>query len=140
MTASFYRFAWITILALISAVSLLHVFWGDIDIDEEFYISLAWFVSEGNTPYYDFFYTQTPLLPYVYGFILKPFGIQLVSARLLSTAFTLGSVVFSMQIERKRDAGDWNDSLIVKEPAVEYGADKAVPADLDLLLQNCITA
>jgi four helix bundle protein len=44
------------------------------------------------------------------------------------------------QIERKRDAGDWNDSLIVKEPAVEYGADKAVPADLDLLLQNCITA
>ncbi|MGA2905971.1 MAG: glycosyltransferase family 39 protein, partial [Candidatus Korobacteraceae bacterium] len=39
-------------------------------------------------PYLDFFYTQAPLLPYVYALWLKCFGISWSSARLLSVLLT----------------------------------------------------
>ena len=39
-------------------------------------------------------------------------------------------------LERKRDAGDWTETLIVREDSPEYGADPAITHDLQLLLAN----
>ena len=39
-------------------------------------------------------------------------------------------------LERKRDAGDWTETLVVREGSIEYGADQAIAHDLDLLQLN----
>lgn len=39
-------------------------------------------------------------------------------------------------LERKRDANDWNESLVVREDPIEYGADIAVTHDLGILLDG----
>ncbi len=67
-----------------------------IDGDEGFYILAAKYVLEGKHPYLDFFYPQMPLLPYVYGFWMKIFGISWYSARCLSAVFAIiiGYLIF----------------------------------------------
>ncbi|MDX2474442.1 MAG: glycosyltransferase family 39 protein [Candidatus Krumholzibacteria bacterium] len=55
-----------------------------LDGDEGYYASAARLVSEGRTPYEDFFYPQMPLLPYVYAPFYKMVGSSLASMRLLS--------------------------------------------------------
>ncbi len=45
-----------------------------IDGDEGYYATAARLVSEGRTPYLDFFYPQMPLLPYVYAPAFKVVG------------------------------------------------------------------
>ncbi|MCB0335626.1 MAG: glycosyltransferase family 39 protein, partial [Bdellovibrionales bacterium] len=42
--------------------------------DEGFYVLASKLVAQGRTPYFDFFYPQMPLLPYVYGLLIKLFG------------------------------------------------------------------
>ena len=39
-------------------------------------------------------------------------------------------------LERKRDAGDWTETLIVREDSIEYGVEPAIAHDLDLLHLN----
>ena len=39
-------------------------------------------------------------------------------------------------LERKRDAGDWTETLVVREEAPEYGADPAIAHDLSILESN----
>ena len=39
-------------------------------------------------------------------------------------------------LERKSDAGDWTETLVVREGSIEYGADPAIAHDLDLLQLN----
>ena len=39
-------------------------------------------------------------------------------------------------LERKRDANDWTETLIVHEDPIEYGADPAVTHDLNLFLDG----
>ena len=39
-------------------------------------------------------------------------------------------------LERKRDAKDWTETLLVREDPIEYGADPAVTHDLSLLLDG----
>ena len=39
-------------------------------------------------------------------------------------------------LERKRDTGDWTETLVVKEESTEYEADRAVTLDLQLLESN----
>ena len=39
-------------------------------------------------------------------------------------------------LERKRDAGDWTETLVVREDSIEYGAEPAIAHDLDLLQLN----
>ena len=43
-------------------------------------------------------------------------------------------------LERKRDAGDWTETLVVREGSIEYGADPAIAHDLDLLQLNLSTS
>jgi hypothetical protein len=39
-------------------------------------------------------------------------------------------------LERKRDAGSWTESLIVREGTPEYGSDRAITHDLHLFETN----
>jgi four helix bundle protein len=39
-------------------------------------------------------------------------------------------------LERKRDAGDWTETLVVREDPPDYGADPAIAHDLQLLIAN----
>ena len=59
-----------------------------VDGDEGFYLLASRLVLNHKTPYLDFFYTQAPLLPYVYGLWMKLFGISWFSARTLSSVLT----------------------------------------------------
>ena len=59
-----------------------------VDGDEGFYLLASRLVLEHKKPYLDFFYTQAPLLPYVYGLWMKLFGVTWWSAKLLSALLT----------------------------------------------------
>ena len=47
--------------------SLVFVFRGELNADEGWYLYAGKLVYQGWMPYHDFAYTQTPLLPYIYG-------------------------------------------------------------------------
>lgn len=52
--------------------------------DEGYYLMAARLVMQGRLPYVDFFYTQTPLLPYIYGIWMKIFAMSWFSARVFA--------------------------------------------------------
>lgn len=55
-----------------------------VNLDEGWYLWASKLVYEGKLLYWDFAYTQTPLLPYVYGLFLRSFGEGLYQGRILS--------------------------------------------------------
>ena len=59
-----------------------------IDGDEGFYLLAARLVLAHKKPYLDFFYTQAPLLPYVYALWMKFTQVSWASARLFSALLT----------------------------------------------------
>jgi len=59
-----------------------------IDPDEGFYLLASRLVYQHKLPYVDFFYTQAPLLPYVYGLWLHIGGESWLWARSLSAGLT----------------------------------------------------
>lgn len=67
-----------------------------IDGDEGFYLLASRLVLMHKTPYVDFFYTQAPLLPYVYALWMKCTAVSWTSARVLSALLTalLGSLLY----------------------------------------------
>jgi len=70
-----------------------------IDPDEGYYILASRLVFQHKMPYRDFLYTQTPLLPYVYGLWMQLGGISWASARSLSVGFTdVLSILLYIQI------------------------------------------
>jgi 4-amino-4-deoxy-L-arabinose transferase-like glycosyltransferase len=79
-------------LAVFAGVSLLRT----VDGDEGDYMLAARQVFEGRLPYVDFMFTQTPLVPYVYGLWMKLFGVNWYAARLLSALFAtaLGTLIY----------------------------------------------
>jgi hypothetical protein len=67
-----------------------------IDGDEGYLLMAARLVSEGRWPYRDFFFTQTPLLPAVFGILFWGLGRSWLRARLLAglIAVALGLLVY----------------------------------------------
>jgi 4-amino-4-deoxy-L-arabinose transferase-like glycosyltransferase len=67
-----------------------------IDADEGFYLMASRLVLQHKAPYVDFFYQQTPLLPYAYALWMKVFGVSWLSARTFTALLTaiLGLLVF----------------------------------------------
>ena len=67
-----------------------------IDGDEGFYLLAARLVLLHKTPYLDFFYTQAPLLPYVYAIWMKVAGVTWIAGRTLPAVLTslLGLLIF----------------------------------------------
>ncbi len=82
--------ALLLIVVINAAVCALHAARRPIDGDEAYYAMAARQVSEGHTPYLDFFYPQGPLLPYVYAPAVILGGHQLLTLRGLSVV--LGAI------------------------------------------------
>ncbi|MFI5121760.1 MAG: glycosyltransferase family 39 protein [Vicinamibacteria bacterium] len=61
-----------------------------IDLDEGYYGLAAKLAFDGEVPYRDFFYLQTPLIPYVYGAWIQVFGASIYATRALSLLLGLG--------------------------------------------------
>src|SRR5271157_795424 len=84
----------------------LHQF---IDGDEGFYLLASRLVLAHKTPYLDFFYTQAPLLPYVYAIWMKFVGVTWVSGRTLPALLTalVGLMVYGQvcHVTRRSLAG-----------------------------------
>ncbi|MDX6423441.1 MAG: hypothetical protein QOI67_912 [Gaiellaceae bacterium] len=60
-----------------------------VDVDEGSYAAASALALDGVVPYRDFLYTQTPLLPYVYGAWAEVVGEHWLAIRALSLAFGL---------------------------------------------------
>ncbi len=72
-----------------------------IDADEGYYLLAARLVSEGKVLYSDFFYTQMPLLPYIYALWGKIFGLSWFGARMLNAVTTLCIALLTVGIVRQ---------------------------------------
>jgi len=65
----------------------------------------------------------------------------------LSTFERIDTLIFRLEnrllklvesLERKRDANDWTETLVVREDPTEYGADSAITHDLHILLDGAV--
>ncbi len=72
-----------------------------IDGDEGFYLMASKLVFQHKVPYRDFFFTQTPLLPYVYGLWMHFAGHSWIAARMFSggLAALVGTVLFGFVLK-----------------------------------------
>ena len=92
---------WIpAVLALIVAacVAVLSVWWGSVNQDEGWYLYAARLVGEGKLPYRDFFFTQGPVLPFLYS-ALPIHG--LLSGRLVTLGFSLAATLMAIAFARQ---------------------------------------
>ena len=90
--------AWLLAAAVALFTIVLAVWWGGINQDEGWYLYAARLVGESKVPYRDFFFTQGPILPYMYS-ALPVDG--LLSGRLVTLAFSLFSVLVSIAFARR---------------------------------------
>jgi hypothetical protein len=85
------------VLALALLVELALLLWfRQVNLDEGWYLWASKLVYEGKVLYRDFAYTQTPLLPYLYGLSQKVLGEGLYQGRLFTLALTLATVAFTV--------------------------------------------
>lgn len=96
----------------------------NIDGDEGLYLEAVRQILEGKRLYFDFFYQQMPLLPYIYAGWAKLFGLSLLSARWLSLLFFLGAGVWTTAYVGKR----CRDPLLICLVALLYYASGMVLA------------
>src|SRR3990172_6278796 len=91
-------------------LGLVFVFFRFVDADEGLYLNSTYLVKQEQIPYFDFFYPQAPLLPYVYAPI-SDLGINsLFLGRLISLLISLilGLLLFFYY---RRITGDSKSSL-----------------------------
>lgn len=90
--------AWFMAAVIAVFTSVLAVWWGGVNQDEGWYLYAARLVGEGKVPYRDFFFTQGPILPYIY----SAMPIQgLLSGRLVTLAFSLFSMLAAIAFARR---------------------------------------
>lgn len=96
---------WSSLAAAVLAALCLYAFaawFGNLNQDEGWYLYAARRVSEGAVPYRDFFFTQGPVMPYVYGLLAKlwvPAGI--LGGRLVTVFFGLLGCVLTALLARR---------------------------------------
>ncbi|KAA0234178.1 MAG: hypothetical protein JJLCMIEE_01914 [Acidimicrobiales bacterium] len=79
---------WVAVAAYV-LVALVYLVRGRINFDEGWYLYAGRLAYRGEVPYRDFAYTQTPLLPYVYGLpqtVLSSLWVGRVTSLVLATA------------------------------------------------------
>ncbi|MCK9995115.1 MAG: glycosyltransferase family 39 protein [Candidatus Krumholzibacteria bacterium] len=102
MTSRQHRFLILLIILAFFAGTLVLSRHRPIDGDEGYYATAARLVSEGQTPYLDFFYPQMPLLPYLYAPVYKLAGSSLVGMRLFSVLLgALSLVLWGLILQRR---------------------------------------
>lgn len=89
------RFALAFMAILFLSVMLISAVFLPINQDEGWYLQAGKMVFDGKLPYKDFMYTQTPLLPYIYGWTVGISSGNLLFARLISVIFCTISLVVS---------------------------------------------
>ncbi len=90
-------FAFVIYLAFTFSFILL----GKVNADEGWYLYASKLVYEGRLPYQDFAYTQTPLLPYVYGIAQEIFSPSIYLGRIVTSLFSFAALIISVSIARK---------------------------------------
>lgn len=90
--------AWLVASVVAVIAIVLAVWWGSVNQDEGWYLYAARLVGEGKVPYRDFFFTQGPVLPYVYS-VMPIHG--LLSGRLVTLVFSIFSVLVAIALARK---------------------------------------
>ena len=78
--------------------AVLAVWWGAVNQDEGWYLYAARLVGEGKLPYRDFFFTQGPVLPFIYS-VLPIHG--LLSGRLVTFGFSLFATLTAVAFARR---------------------------------------
>lgn len=77
---------------LLCGVALLYLaVFRYVNLDEGWYLWAAMLVYKGSMPYRDFAYTQTPLLPYVYGLPAQILGLGVLQGRVITLTFALAA-------------------------------------------------
>lgn len=85
---------------------LVNVVWGPLNQDEGWYLLAAKNTAAGRMPYRDFFFTQGPFMPYVYGllsFVWAPLGV--LGGRLLTFAFGFLAALLAADTARRCQPG-----------------------------------
>lgn len=100
--------AWLLASVVAVCVALLAVWWGGVNQDEGWYLYAARLVGEGKVPYRDFFFTQGPVLPYIYS-IMPVHG--LLSGRLVTFAFSVLSVLVAIAFARRLVSGESRNAV-----------------------------
>lgn len=100
-------------LAVTAAFLVPLAVWGLVDNDEGYYGLAAKLTIQGEVPYRDFFYLQTPLLPYVYGAWMQVFGVSLGATRALSVIFAVALGALICHHAANRFASLWIGAVAV---------------------------
>ena len=88
----------ICVLIIFALNGIFLMFTSHINVDENFYSYGAKLVWEGFIPYVDFFFTQSPVLLYVYGLPLLIFGNNLLNSRIITFVLLLFTAFFIIKI------------------------------------------
>ncbi len=73
-----------------------------IDADEGYFLYAARLVRQGQIPYRDFFFPQLPLIPYLWGWLPAPIGLDWISARLLAACVAFAAALVFLRLLRLR--------------------------------------
>ncbi len=90
------------LLLLIAAELLFFIQFRKVNLDEGWYLWASKLAYEGQLLYRDFTYTQTPLLPYVYGLWQQIVGESLIAGRVLTGFFGLLTAVMGARVVERR--------------------------------------
>ena len=85
-------------LLVAAGVAAFAVWWGAVNQDEGWYLYASRLVSEGKLPYRDFFFTQGPVLPFLYS-VLPIHG--LLSGRIVTLCFSLAATLMAVAFARR---------------------------------------
>lgn len=92
------------VLAAGAAVAMygLAVWFGNLNQDEGWYLYAARMVAAGKLPYRDFFFTQGPVMPHVYGFLYGAWsGGGVLGGRVLTAVFGLAGCCCAAGLARR---------------------------------------
>jgi len=92
---------YILLISIYLGFGIFWFFFGYMNNDEGWYLYASRLVYDGKLPYIDFSYTQSPLLPYIYGIPQLLFGPSLYMGRLTSLFFGLLTCVFTAKLAEK---------------------------------------
>ena len=98
------RIATIAAVVVAAVVAAAFVVVGRVNADEGWYLYAARLAWRGDLPYADFAFTQTPLVPYVYGGV-QSVASSLVLGRVVSVLFATAGIVLAVRVAW-RLAGD----------------------------------
>ena len=103
---------WLLSVFAFAVLGAASVWMGGLNQDEGWYLYAAQMVAEGHLPYRDFFFTQGPIMPFVYSafaWVLRGWG--LLGARVLTLAVGAAGLLFAVALARRLVHGNERKNL-----------------------------